>query len=357
MSTTAPPTYSFGDKDDTVWSAFIAICVVILLFDIFLTLAFVIKTVYRPTKIFRPKPAPPLSTVVAPSTKRFSNGERNESPRRHKDHGVMFDIDQLGTVSESNSEDSNEEREIGAYYNNVSLHVPVDEKQVNLMLSDRLGIELTVISPRDPHAEASATSSDDEQGTPTPVKVVGDGGDGAGGGGGGGGGGRAAGPGASPSTTPNGSSAVRPLSARAGTPVQMDIPFELVTCGRRIGKGGVGSVYAGDLHGVGPVALKKVSVLGTERLQDLAREAKMMAALRHPHIVFLYGLTVSPEEEVGVGGRVDRNAFLVMELCSGDVGSLIDNSPKVKKEGATSPTGDGGGGSAYGLAGARQGQW
>jgi hypothetical protein len=112
-------------------------------------------------------------------------------------------------------------------------------------------------------------------------------------------------------------------------PADMDIAFGRVVCGRRIGKGGVGSVYAGELQGVGAVALKKVSVLGDDRLENLKQEAFVMAQLRHKHIVFLFGLAIAPEEE-NINGRVDRHAYLVMELCHGDVGSLIDNSPKLK---------------------------
>lgn len=336
--------FTFGTKEDTVWYGFIGLSVVALLFDVVLTVVFILKTLYRPTKIFKPKPAP---TNAATKTERFTNGAQNESPKRLKDHGVICDVSDLGSVSESNSEDSNEEiRGRGKYYRNVeSIHVPVDEHQVHNMVSDRLGIELVEVRTDKDAKNAPGEDDDDDQGqgeeeqdeddraTPPPPPIDDDPVGGA--------------PPAhvnSPSKSPQRNA----LSVQAGTPVQMDIPYERVTCGRRIGKGGVGSVYAGELEGVGPVALKKVSVVGEERLQNLAQEAKMMAALRHPHIVFLYGLTISPEEEedTSLARHNDRCAYLVMELCSGDVGSLIDNSPKVKAAAAGGGDGDGASGSS-----------
>eukprot|EP00750_Incisomonas_marina_P009259 INCI15871.1.p1 GENE.INCI15871.1~~INCI15871.1.p1 ORF type:complete len:425 (+),score=70.82 INCI15871.1:314-1588(+) len=339
LSATTRLSFTFGTKQDTVWHGFIGLCVVALLFDVVLTAVFIFKTVYRPTKIFKPKPAP---TNGATKTERFSNGAHNESPKRMKDHGVICDVSDLGSVSESNSEDSNEEmRGRGKYYRSVeSVHVPVDENQVHSMVSDRLGIELVEVRTdkdlsvlnEDDDDHGQGEEEEDDRATPPPPPIDND----------------AA---AAPRSHVNSASKSpqrNALSVQAGTPVQMDIPYERVTCGRRIGKGGVGSVYAGELEGVGPVALKKVSVVGEERLQNLAQEAKMMAALRHPHIVFLYGLTISPEEEedMSLGRHNDRCAYLVMELCSGDVGSLIDNSPKVKD---AAGGGDGSSGSSGGL--------
>ena len=244
-------------KDDVVWFGFIALVTVILVFVFVLSIVFVVKTSYSPpitdndrrTKRRRRK-----------HKKKHAASEDYVPPETKEPNNKTFEVSQLGSLSESNSEETDDE-------NSLAVDSKTDPQHVS--------IEMVNVEPNESKAEYK------------PDKKV-----------------------------------------------EMNIPFELVTRGRRIGKGGVGSVYAGEYEGVGPVALKKVSVVGKnrtgmeERLENLAQEARVMASLRHPHIVYLYGLTIEPPEE-SINGHVDRCAYLVMELCSGDVGSLIDNSPKL----------------------------
>ena len=112
-----PITPTFGQKEDTVWIGFITLSAMVVLFDLVLTLGFVLKTVYRPTKIFKSKKAPSLDAATK-NTKTFKqpdNGSRSPSPKKNRNKeqkDVMFDVSDLGSVSESNSEDSLEENQI-----------------------------------------------------------------------------------------------------------------------------------------------------------------------------------------------------------------------------------------------------
>lgn len=270
-STTSYATPTFGAKDDTVWFGFLGIVILVAVFIVTLTLVFIIKTCYNPEN-----PLQKQETQKALGQRRRKKLREQRKKKKQGDiesqretkSDTSFQVSELGSISESNSEESAEE-------NRVKAHVTSDTKTDPQQVS----IELVNLD----------TSEDDRTEEPA---------------------------------------------------ASLDIPFDQITCGRRIGKGGVGSVYAGELMGVGPVALKKVSVAGDERLDNLAQEASMMAALRHPHIVHLYGLTTAPEEE-SANGSIDRWAYLVMELCSADVGSLIDNSPKMKQqEDSDQPVGD-----------------
>jgi len=84
-------------------------------------------------------------------------------------------------------------------------------------------------------------------------------------------------------------------------------PYEIVA---PIGAGGMGEVYrAHDDRLERDVALKVLppdSVGDTERLERFVREARVLAALSHPHIVTIY----STEEADGI-------PFLTMELVQG----------------------------------------
>jgi eukaryotic-like serine/threonine-protein kinase len=94
------------------------------------------------------------------------------------------------------------------------------------------------------------------------------------------------------------------LSLPAGTRIG---PFEVVS---RLGAGGMGEVYrARDTRLDRPVAIKILleSFAGDpDRLTRFGREAKLLAALNHPHIAQIYGL-----EESGT------TRALVMELVEG----------------------------------------
>jgi serine/threonine protein kinase len=78
-----------------------------------------------------------------------------------------------------------------------------------------------------------------------------------------------------------------------------------------IGAGGMGEVYrARDTKLGRPVAIKillQSVALQADRIARFEREAKLLAAINHPHIAALYGM----EDEGGV-------QFLVMELVDGE---------------------------------------
>jgi serine/threonine protein kinase/Tol biopolymer transport system component len=79
-----------------------------------------------------------------------------------------------------------------------------------------------------------------------------------------------------------------------------------------LGAGGMGEVYrARDTKLDRDVAIKILSQAfagDADRLSRFEREAKMLAALNHPHIAQIYGL-----ESIGAGGRA-----LILELVEGD---------------------------------------
>jgi hypothetical protein len=100
----------------------------------------------------------------------------------------------------------------------------------------------------------------------------------------------------------------------APTPAERFTPGAVLAGRYRIvaalGKGGMGEVWRADDLALGrPVALKAVraDVAGSpEHLARLEREARLLAALNHPHVATLHGL------------EADGSArFLVMELVSG----------------------------------------
>src|SRR5262252_4273902 len=78
-----------------------------------------------------------------------------------------------------------------------------------------------------------------------------------------------------------------------------------------LGEGGMGEVYrAQDVRLGRAVAIKVLPdsfAADAERIARLEREAKVLAALNHPHIAALYGIEQS-----------DGRHFLVMELVEGE---------------------------------------
>src|SRR5439155_14674665 len=87
----------------------------------------------------------------------------------------------------------------------------------------------------------------------------------------------------------------------------------------RIGAGGMGEVYrARDVRLGRDVAIKVLPPLFTadpERLARFEREARMLAALNHPHIGAIYGLE-DAEPSPGSGQAAVR--ALVLELVEGE---------------------------------------
>jgi hypothetical protein len=272
--------FQFGEKTDNVWYGFISLLVVLLAILIVITLLFVCKTrVLFPTPslpVIQPKVIRSTLPVLSHYSHRQGQEQKKQIPCARK-HGYAFDASEMGNISESNDEDSLDGTDRKFCFQNK-----ISQKTKNM--SNAGGIELSNIKIS---KKEDVVISNRKQNT---------------------------------------TESMRPTYTN---PVNMDISFSQVSCGRRIGKGGVGSVYAGNWDEVGAVALKKVSIRGEGVLDNLKQEAKMMAALRHKNIVYLFGLAISPEETIN--GRIERNAYLVMELCNTDVGSLIDNSPKQKE--------------------------
>ena len=66
------------------------------------------------------------------------------------------------------------------------------------------------------------------------------------------------------------------------------------TLGQRVGKGGMADVYLGyDPHFQRPVAVKIFKQDSDGMLRRFMREAKIMAALRHPHLMPVFDTGVS----------------------------------------------------------------
>src|SRR3970040_1350238 len=80
---------------------------------------------------------------------------------------------------------------------------------------------------------------------------------------------------------------------------------------REVGRGGMGAVSGGEAPRLRrPVAIKVLPDLfasDPERLARFEREARLLAALNHPHIASIYGLH-----------SADGIRFLAMELVEGE---------------------------------------
>ena len=69
------------------------------------------------------------------------------------------------------------------------------------------------------------------------------------------------------------------------------IPWEEITLGKELGRGGFGIVYRGDWRHGGDVAVKQIQgILGADAAKELQEEASVMARLSSPYIVRLFGL-------------------------------------------------------------------
>lgn len=74
------------------------------------------------------------------------------------------------------------------------------------------------------------------------------------------------------------------------------IPLDQLKAEKELGKGGFGIVYQAKWQSAPvPVALKKIKGPAVQS-EDLKREAKIHAKLRHPNIVTFYGVAVGPKE-------------------------------------------------------------
>ncbi|XP_042501465.1 probable serine/threonine-protein kinase SIS8 [Macadamia integrifolia] len=71
---------------------------------------------------------------------------------------------------------------------------------------------------------------------------------------------------------------------------ELEIPWEEITLGERIGLGSYGEVYRGEWHGT-EVAVKKFldQDISGDALQEFRTEVRIMKRLRHPNVVLLMG--------------------------------------------------------------------
>ena len=102
-----------------------------------------------------------------------------------------------------------------------------------------------------------------------------------------------------------------------------------------VGRGGMGSVWAGEHVGQGlAVAVKLITAPGVaarSARESLAREARAVAALDHEHVVSVYDMgEVTPDDADRSGGAlVAGTPYLVMELVRG--GTLVKERGRVDR--------------------------
>ena len=102
------------------------------------------------------------------------------------------------------------------------------------------------------------------------------------------------------------------------------IPFAALKFGKPIGSGGAGIVYSGFFSGV-PVAIKQLMFLehqveegDDEGLAEFRHESSLLAKLRHPNVILLYGICVT------------AGPFLVMELCAHSLTGYLSSDAKIE---------------------------
>ncbi|KHN23722.1 Serine/threonine-protein kinase CTR1 [Glycine soja] len=76
---------------------------------------------------------------------------------------------------------------------------------------------------------------------------------------------------------------------------EVDIPWEEITLGERIGLGSYGEVYRGEWHGT-EIAVKRFldQDISGESLEEFKTEVRIMKRLRHPNVVLFMGAVTRP---------------------------------------------------------------
>ena len=87
------------------------------------------------------------------------------------------------------------------------------------------------------------------------------------------------------------------IDERGHMRINLLIPYEELAFAKKLGQGGFGTVHAGTLQDHTQVAIKKLFLDRlTERAEEeFKNEAAIMAELRHPNVVALYGIVLQPE--------------------------------------------------------------
>ena len=87
------------------------------------------------------------------------------------------------------------------------------------------------------------------------------------------------------------------IDERGHMRINLLIPYEELAFAKKLGQGGFGTVHAGTLQDHTQVAIKKLFLDRlTERAEEeFKNEAAIMAQLRHPNVVALYGIVLQPE--------------------------------------------------------------
>lgn len=100
-------------------------------------------------------------------------------------------------------------------------------------------------------------------------------------------------------------SAKRLLSEAAGNQSVLLYPYkeiERATCGfseqKRLGTGAYGTVYEGRLNNDDCVAIKKIKNNGTDSIDQVMNEIKLISSVSHPNLVRLIGCCIENDEQI-----------------------------------------------------------
>jgi len=86
-----------------------------------------------------------------------------------------------------------------------------------------------------------------------------------------------------------------PTPSPSSSREEEDLYLEDITLGNSLGGGAFGEVFEGEWQGVVKVAVKKLH--NREGLEEFLMEAKLLKSLRHPNVVSLFGIFMSPEKQ------------------------------------------------------------
>lgn len=104
----------------------------------------------------------------------------------------------------------------------------------------------------------------------------------------------------------------------SGLEAQYLIPFSLLKMGRLVASGGSGQVWKGRYAGV-PVAIKSLysQMMDPDYVSEVRHEARMLAAVRHPHITQFHGIS-----------RFENRLLLVTEFVPISLDALVRSAER-----------------------------